>query len=636
MPDTALVRRADASAVGSFNRWRRLAARCMLGLAGACAATLVPAAQAAEPEPSTGGEWAGYNKTLDGERFSPLRQITPANAAGLAEVCRIEVARNGSFQAGLVVVNGTLYATTPTDTLALDPATCAVKWRHKYVRTREPTLAINRGVAYYDGRLYRGTDDGHVIALDAETGKEAWNDEVGDARLGEFVTGAPVAWNGIIIAGIAGGEWGIRGRIVALDALSGREVWHFNTIPMPGEAGADTWRKDTDWRDHGGGGSWTSFAVDPVTGEVFLPVGNPVPDFTPADRLGQNLYTNCFVVLDARTGKLKWWYQLAPNDGLDHDLGAAPMLFRNGKSRDMVAVAGKDGLLHIVDRITHKVVSKTPVTTVDAKPVMPTPQGVKGCPGVAGGVAWNGPAFDPQLMTIFVGAIDFCTIFKAESGEKYEQGGFYMGGTWAPTADPASGWITAVDANSGQVRWKYHTPAPVLAALTPTAGGVVFGGDNAGNFYVFNSATGEVVKKVETGGSLSGGVISYESAGKQYVAFTAGNVSRTLYGALGRPSVVVMALKEAPEDPVKARAAAADVANGHRLYMKNCFICHGADGKNIAGVDLSTTKSRLNQDALVAWIRNPAPPMPKVYAEPLEPEDEFDIRDIAAYVEQWH
>ena len=634
MSITVLVPSTDAMALYNLVVAWRTATRRALGLAAVFALMSAPAAWAAEAEPTPGGEWGGYNKTLDGQRFSPLRQITPANAADLTEVCRVEVARNGSFQAGLVVINGTLFATTPTDTVALDPVTCVVKWRHRYLRTRDPALAINRGVAYFDGRLFRGTDDGHLIALDADTGKELWNDEVGDSRLGEFVSSAPIAWNGIVVVGVAGGEWGIRGRVVALDTASGREIWRFNTIPVAGEPGGDSW-KDTDWAAHGGGGSWTSFAIDPIAAEVFLPVGNPVPDFTPADRLGQNLFTNCFVVLDVRTGKLKWWYQLAPNDGLDHDLGAAPMLFRNGASHDMVAVGGKDGFLHLVDRGTHKVLSKTPVTTVDAKPVTPTPAGVKGCPGVAGGVAWNGPAFDPGRMTIFVGALDFCTIFKAEVTKKYQQGGFYMGGKWSPTSEPPSGWITAVDADTGKVRWKFHAPAPVLAGVTPTAGGVVFGGDNAGHFYVLNSDSGDVIKTVDTGGSLSGGVISFERAGRQYVAFTSGNVSRTLYGALGRPSVVVMALKDVP-DPKAARAATADVANGQRLFVKNCFVCHGADGKNIVGSDLSTTKSRMNLEALQAWIKNPTPPMPKVYSEPLDADDELDIRDIAAYVEQWH
>lgn len=619
----------SAAAAGQRPDWPR---RLTL-VVGAVLVIAVLPARATDAESTSGGEWGGYNKTLDGQRFSPLAQITPANADGLKEICRVQVARNGAFQAGLIVVKGTMYATTPTETLAIDPTTCAVKWRHSYQRTHDPSLQVNRGVAYFAGRVFRGTDDGHVIALNADTGKALWDDVIGDSRLGEFVSAAPAVWNGIVIVGVSGSEFGIRGRVLGLDAASGRELWRFDTIPLKGEVGADSW-KDTDWAAHGGGGTWTSVAIDPVTAEVFIPVGNPVPDFEPADRLGQNLFTNCVVVLDARSGKLKWWYQLAPSDALDHDLGAAPMLYRDSAARDRVAVAGKDGLLHLIDRATHAALSKTPITTVDAKPAPATVDGAEHCPGVAGGAAWNGPAFDPTRMTIFTGAIDFCTVFHPKHGDQYGKGTLYFGGTWSPGATAASGWITATDADTGKLRWKYHAPAPVLGGVTPTAGGVVFAGDNLGHFYVFDSASGAVVKQFDTGGSVSGGVISYEEAGRQYVAFTSGNVSRTMYGALGRPSIVVLALKN-PPDAAKARAAGPDIANGQRLYGTNCFICHGGDGKNIAGADLTATRNHMNQEALVAWIKNPAPPMPKVFAEPLDQEDEWDIRDIAAFVEQW-
>ncbi len=210
---------------------------------------------------------------------------------------------------------------------------------------------MNRGVAYLNGRVFRGTDDGRLLALDATTGQEIWKSVVGDASIGEYVASAPTAWNGLVLIGISGGEFGIRGRILAYDALTGREVWRFNTIPIGKEVGADSWG-DSKWATHGGGGTWSTFTVDPITGEVFAPIGNPVPDFAPTDRKGANLFTNSVLVLDARTGELRWWYQLQANDDHDHDLGAAPLLFRNGKHENMLAAAGKDGLLHVVDRAT--------------------------------------------------------------------------------------------------------------------------------------------------------------------------------------------------------------------------------------------------------------------------------------------
>jgi alcohol dehydrogenase (cytochrome c) len=581
---------------------------------------------------STGGEWEGYNKTLDGQRYSQLAKIDVTNAGTLAETCRAEIARRGAFEAGLVVIAGTMYATTDTDTIALDPATCAIKWRHEYVREQDPIVAINRGVAYFNERIFRGTDDGRLIALDAQTGREIWRDVVGDPRLGEALTGAPIAWNGLVIVGTAASDYGIRGRIVAYDQSSGRELWRFNTVPVDKERGADTW-KGSDWARHGGGGSWSSFAIDPTQGELFVPVGNPVPLFVPSDRPGANLFTDSVVVLDAKTGRLKWWYQLDSSDGLDHDLGAAPMLFRTGRNKEMLAAAGKDGYLYIIDRDSHKLQTKTAVTTVDPAPVVPTTAGVKVCPGLLGGVEWNGPAFDPVRSTIFVGAVDYCSIVKGIPGFKWAPGGLAFGGSWTPVTDsPPTGWISAIDADTGKVRWKFHTAAPVLSGVTATAGGVVLAGDNSGQFYVLNSDDGNVIKSISTGGALAGGVVTYEQDNKQYIALATGNVSKSVFGASGHPSILVLTAKESASKVAALNNDVPDARHGAVLF-RSCQPCHGSDGKNVAGFDLSTVHSRMNIAQLIAWIKNPAPPMPHVFPDPLDEQDEIDIRDIAAYLD---
>lgn len=605
----------------------RLAFPCLLAVALSGLATVSWTEATAA---STGGQWEAYNKSLDSQRYSPLTQINAANADSLVETCRVQVAKRGAFQAGLVVVGGVMFATTSTDTLALDPTTCLIKWRHEYSRAQGATVRINRGVAYLNGRVFRGTDDGRLLALDALSGKEVWSNVVGDPRLGELIDGAPIAWNGLVITGTAVGDLGARGRIVAYDALSGREVWRFDTVPTGTQRGADTWR-NTSWAQHGGGGTWSTFTIDPVTGELFAPVGNPAPDFTPADRPGDNLFTNSVVVLDARTGKLAWWYQLAPNDGLDHDLAAAPMLFRNGRNQEMVAAAGKDGYLHLIVRDTHGLQIKTAVTTVDSKLAVPTREGIRSCPGIAGGVEWNGPAFDPVRMTIFVGAVDYCAIFKNDPGSNWAPGLTSYGGSWMPLPDPSTGWVTAVDADTGKVRWKFHAEAPVIGGITPTAGGIVLAGDNAGNFYVLNSDSGAVLRKIPTGGSVSGGVVTFEQNAKQYIAFTAGNTSVGVFGAVGRPSIVVMTSKNA-SSAVTAESGAPDAARGKGVFMTSCVGCHGSDGKNIDGFDLSTVKSRMSLDQLEKWITNPLPPMPHVFPDPLDSDDERDIRDIAAYL----
>jgi len=586
------------------------------------------------PEFTAGAEWPSYNKSLDGQRYSPLTQINTDNAQELAEVCRIQIADGGSFQAGLIVIDEVMYATTATDTMALDPTTCKQIWRHSHRRDAAPALPVNRGVAYYGRRLFRGTDDGQVIALDAQSGVELWANVVGDPAGGQIVSGSPLAWNGLVIVGTAVSEFGMRGQVVAYEAMTGREVWRFSTVPRPGEPNADSWR-NTIWNDTGGGGggTWTHFALDPSTAELFIPVGNPIPDFVPADRLGDNLYTNSVLVLDARSGELKWWYQLAPSDGLDHDLAAAPVLYRNSAGEERVAAGGKDGFLHIIDRRAHKLVAKTPVTTVDDPAPVPTPEGVEACPGPAGGVEWNGPAYEPNLNRLYVGSLDYCALFRSEPGTKPKIGGMNMGGTWSGIGTPR-GWIYALDADTGEVAWRFHADHPVLGALTPTAGGVLFGGDNAGTFFVFDSATGKMIKSFATGGSLSGGIITYEQRGRQYVAMTSGNVSRTLFGAAGRPTIVVMALPEAVIASSKDRPGA-DIERGHDAYLTHCSICHGSSGSDWGEIELKSTKLKMTKDELTAFIKNPREPMPRVFPEPISPDDEATIQGIAKFIMQW-
>lgn len=575
-----------------------------------------------------GDDWLAYNKTLDGQRYSPLTQINAKNAATLKEVCRVEVAHRGSFQSGPLIVEGAMYVTAEQETVALDPVTCAIRWRQVYHPQRRGVVLMNRGVAFANGRLFRGTEDASVLALDAASGQQLWVSVVGDVRLGEYIPSAPLVWNGLVFVGTAVGELGIKGRILALDAQTGREIWRFSTIPTGTEQGADTW-KNTTWAEHGGGGTWSSFALDPVTGELFVPVGNPVPDFSPQDRPGSNLFTDSVLVLDARTGALHWWYQLVPHDGMDWDLGAAPMLYRDGKERDLVAAAGKDGYLHVVDRSTHALAFKVATTTVDAPQSRPASPGAKMCPGPLGGTEWNGPAFDPVRKMIFTGALDLCATVQSAPGETYVTGRAFIGGTWQIPMEPATGWVSAFDANTGKVRWKFHTEAPVVSGITPTAGGIVMAGDNAGNFIVLDSDTGKQLKKVETKGSLSGGIVTYEIGGRQYVAFNSGNISRSQFGAVGRPSIIVMRA-ELTED-----SKPSPVEHGRDVYMQSCLGCHGADGTGIKGFDLHRANLHMTAEQLMSWIRNPSPPMPKVFSEPLDDADEEDLKDLAAFLAQW-
>jgi alcohol dehydrogenase (cytochrome c) len=520
-------------------------AACLWVSVSCVAAAQQPApGQSSLGQPSPGSQWLSFNNRLDGQRFSPLKEITPANAARLHEICRVGVDGPATFEAGLIVDNGVIYTDTARETVAIDATSCQVRWRFTYVPDEDRSGISNRGLALMDGLLFRGTGDARLIALDAATGKLLWKDVIGTPRLGESVSGVPLAWNGVVYIGVAGSESGIRGRVAAYDARTGRELWRFNTIPTGKERGAETWLHPLSAKS-GGGGVWGAMSLDVSTGELFVPVGNPWPDIDKGYRPGRNLFTDSIVALDAQTGALKWWHQVTPADWQDMDLVAAPVLYRDGEGRDILAFAGKDGYVTALDRESHKPLFRTPVTTVEAYHKGATPEGVRICPGYAGGVEWNGPTLDRLSGTLVTGAVDACFIVKSgKPTQKYVAGALNFGGSVKPDG-PITGWVTSVDSQTGQVRWQYHAEKPVIAAVTPTAGGVTFAGDLAGHLLVFNSKTGELVAKVQTGGALAGGVVTYEARGKQYVAFASGNVSRSAFGALGLPSVVVVALQRA-------------------------------------------------------------------------------------------
>lgn len=561
------------------------------------------------------------------------------NVGKLEEVCRLKVAEAGPFQSGLIVIDGVMYLTRALDTYALDAATCQVRWKY----THEPLLAhtsdVSRGAAVVGGRLFRGTPDGYLLALDANTGQLIWQSLVSDATIAELVLGAPQAWNGLVFVGITGSDHSIRGRIMAFDAATGREVWRFNTIPTGNEVGADTWKSPSS-AQLGGGGTWSTFTLDVSSGELFVPVASPAPIFLPDLRLGANLFTCSIVVLDARTGALKWWYQLVPNDTHDLDLAAAPMLYIDNEGRSVVAAAGKDGYVHAVDRHTHKLLFKTAVTTIENEKARPSEKETLFCPSSWGGTEWNGPAFDSSRGTIFVGAVDWCLLVKTTAGAKSyvpRPGSVAADNTVVKTRSvpdrPPTGWLTALDSDTGKVRWKYHADAPIVAGVTPTAAGIVLTGDVAGNFLVFSSATGQVLYKKNTGGGVAGGVITYDIDGKQYIAFTSGNGSRTFFGSVGTPSLVVMALDEQTrraalrsEDALKA----AQLAHGQQLFAQNCSGCHGPNGEGATGPSLKGLKGRRPYGGIVEWIEDPKTTlMPRLYPNPL---DDQAVRDITAFI----
>ncbi len=533
-------------------------------------------------------DWPSYNRDLQSDRFSPLDDITPANAPALKRVCSVKMPEGGSFQTGPIEVAGTLYVTTLHDTLAINAVNCVVIWQNSYTPQAREIYNSNRGVALDDGLLFRGYQDGHLAAIGAQDGKSIWNVTVGEGAKAQFLSAAPIVWHGMVFEGIAGADWGSRGRMMAFEEKTGKELWRFDLIPEGSEAGADTWDR-AKTAAHGGGSTWTSYSVDQSNGLVYVPVGNPAPDFSSGERPGANLYTDSIVALDASNGRLAWYHQFVPHDSHDYDMAAAPAIVTTRAGKELMIAAGKNAMLYAVDLNTHAIVYSLPVSEISNTNVLPTAAGVHTCPGWIGGVEWNGPAYDPETNAIYVNSVHLCGLYKR--GETpYSSGAPFFGGEFVP--DPSSawyGWVTAIDADTGKVIWRYRSSSPMISGVTPTKGGVVFTGDLDGNLLAFEASSGKKLVAIPTGGAIAGGVVTYRVGDTQYVASTSGNVSRLTWGALGTPAIYIFSTQSstaaaASAAPAQSMAAAgAPAVSGATLYTTECASCHQANGKGVPG-----------------------------------------------------
>lgn len=487
---------------------------------------------------SPDGDWLRYNRDYWSQRYSPLGQITPENVAQLAPKCIFQTGEIGSFQASPVVRAGRLYITTAHRTYAIDAANCRRLWVHEHVPNGvvyeyTPT---NRGVGLYKGMVIRGTLDGHLIALDAMTGEPVWDTWVADSAKGYYLSAVPVVFAGKIYIGEAGADYGASGHLRAFDAATGRSLWAFNIIPVDGEKGRDTWPKTG---ERGGGSMWTTITVDPATRSLYASTGNPFMDFDGTQRQGDNLYTDSVIVVDADTGKLKWYVQQNPHDVRDWDTAAAPVLYAAG-GRNLMAVGSKDARLYLYDRDRHTLVARRDlIARLNDIGVLPAGKPTRVCPGGLGGVEWNGPAFDPTNKLVFVNTDDWCmTLTPQGAGEFTPAGGI-------PVLDPpdkARGWLRAFDAVTGEERWHYQADCPMLAGLTPTASGLLLTGTGNGEFLAFEAKTGRQLYSFNTGGAVAGGVSTYLVGDRQYIAIASGNSSKSLWQNTGGPMVIVFGL----------------------------------------------------------------------------------------------
>ena len=464
--------------------------------------------------PGAAADWQSYNRTLTSERFSPLSQINTKNVGGLKVLCTYDIGQFTAFESGLIMVNNALIGSTEFDTFSVNPATCAENWRtHEHYPAS--IIPVNRGVAYMDGMLFRGTEDGRVLAYDFNTGKHVWETTIADAKHGESVPSAPIAWNGLVFVGNAGGDFkGGKEHMFALDAKTGKIVWEFFLVPktdgdaVRGPLGASPLNASTWKNDPGipisGGGTWTSYTLDPKTGLLYVPGGNPAPDFVIGVREGENLFADSVVVLDAKTGDYKHDFKLVLKDWHDWDVSNPPILIQTAGGKQLMLDAPKDGYLYGFDRTTNSLLYKVPVTQIENVAATFSPgEAVHFCPGAVGVEEWNSPAYDPQTNLVFTGEVDWCDTATPKDVNELRSAG--IGDPWAGMAnwDPVNmfgkfsrtdghwaGWLYATDVDSGVWKWRVKSNYPIVSGVTPTAGGVVFFGDVGGNFYALDAANG--------------------------------------------------------------------------------------------------------------------------------------------------
>ena len=370
--------------------------------------------------------WLTYSGDYAGRRFSPLDQINTGNARTLVAKWVYQTAATGKLETTPLVVDGILYGTGQDDrAFALDARTGRPIWLYQRQLPNDirPCCGrVNRGFAILGDKVFLGTLDAHIIALDAKTGSLIWDAAAFDYKLGYSFTAAPLALKDLIVIGVSGGEYGIRGFIDAYDAATGARRWRFYTVPGPGEPGHETWEGDS-WKV-GGAPAWITGTYDAATNQLFWPTGNPSPSNRGEGRAGDNLYSNSLLALNADTGKLNWYFQYTKHDEHDWDATQVPVMIDIG-GKHLIAQANRNGFFYVIDRSTGKLLLANAygkITWSDSKdaegrPVAnknasPTLQGHTVCPGAIGATNWMSPSFDPQTGLFYVTVREQCDTFS--------------------------------------------------------------------------------------------------------------------------------------------------------------------------------------------------------------------------------
>jgi glucose dehydrogenase len=565
------------------------------------ALVLLPAAAASQTDTA----WALHGHDLGGQRFSPLREIDTVTVSRLRPLWTWHSGVTATFQATPIVADSTMYVSLPfSGVAALDPATGRERWRYLH-RARSDKLCCgpaNRGVAVADGRVFIGTVDGRLVALEARSGKPLWDVVVADYRgtteaagllraddplsragalgsTGIGISAAPLVYQGRVFVGIAGvgyglhpdrglavvglpGQYGRPGMMAAFDAVTGRRLWRFD-VTGPGWEGeyhpstpdgmplhrnvalerADAPAHADAWR-YGGGSIYSTPVVDAERQLLIFGTGNPSPQMADASRPGDNLYTSSLVALDLRTGRLAWHYQQVPHDRWGYDVASAPVLLEvteHGRRIPAVAQASKTGWVFVHDRRTGRLLFRSD-PFVPQRNLFSPPRpggGVVVAPGIAGGANWSPSAYDPGRALFYVGALHLPTRYLAQEARRPDGSVLH----YASTRDGEERWgtLTALDlARGGAVRWQVKTDEPLVGGVLATAGGLVFSGAGQGTFAAFASSTGRRLWSWRCDAGVNAPPVTYRAGGRQVVAVAAGG--NALFGFTQGDAVAAFAL----------------------------------------------------------------------------------------------
>jgi alcohol dehydrogenase (cytochrome c) len=499
-------------------------------------------------------DWPTYHGQLGGNRWSPLDQIDRTNVARLAPRWIYAMGEGSRLQTTPVVVDGIMYVTSVNECHALDAGNGRRLWEYRRARSKglagDAGSGINRGVAVAGDRVFMVTDDAHLLALDRFTGALLWDTEMADWRLNYGATSAPLAFGSLVVSGNSGGDEGIRGFVAAFDQATGKEAWRFWTVPKRGEPGSETWQgKDI---DHPCASAWFTGTYDAALGTLFWPTGNPCADYDGSERLGDNLYSDSILALDAKTGRLRWHFQYTPHDVWDWDAQQPAVLADidwQGTPRRVLLHANRNGFFYVLDRTTGALLLARPFVKKltwahaigpDGRPVLspgqePTAEGTTVCPAVEGATNWFATAFNAAAGLYYVQALEKCTRYTRTPGE-WQAGKSYFGGTTRDVADETPQKVLrAIDVRTGAIAWERPQAGPARSwgGVLGTAGGLVFFGEDGGALMAVDAATGAPLWQFEANALWKASPMTYMFDGVQYVAVAAG------------PTIVSLALVDA-------------------------------------------------------------------------------------------